>query len=107
MKKIGYFLMAFVLLAAAVSPAAAQTQIIYNSIPKTVPGNVASEGPEAYAFAELGDGLGLNPGGGTFGQVSLVMSSWACQSGNWYSSNCVTAPGSPFAQPITISLYSV
>src|SRR5437763_1963845 len=39
--------------------AAAQTQVVYNSIPKPLPGNVGSEGPEAYAFTEIGDGLGL------------------------------------------------
>jgi hypothetical protein len=39
--------------------ASAQTQTGYNSIPKPLPGNVASEGPEAYAFRELGDGFTL------------------------------------------------
>jgi hypothetical protein len=35
---------------------AAGPQTVYNSIPKSLPGNVGSEGPEAYAFSELGDG---------------------------------------------------
>jgi hypothetical protein len=88
--------------------AQAQTQTVYNSIPKPLPGNVASEGPEAYAFSELGDGFTLSGAtGGTLGQVTVVMSSWACQSGNWTASNCVTTPGATFSLPITITVYDV
>jgi hypothetical protein len=87
--------------------ASAQTQIVYNSIPKPLPGNVSSEGPEAYAFSELGDGFTLqNATGGTLGQVTVVMSSWACQTGNWTASNCVTASGATFSQPITVNVYA-
>jgi hypothetical protein len=39
-------------------------KIIYSSIPKKLPGNVASVGPEAYAFKEVGDGLVFTPGAG-------------------------------------------
>jgi uncharacterized membrane protein len=78
--------------------ALSQTQTVYNSIPKPLPANVASEGPEAYAFSELGDGLALTANTGTLGQVTVIMSSWACQSGNWYSGNCVTTPGATFSQ---------
>ncbi len=86
---------------------AAQSRIVYDSIPSPLPGNVASEGPEAYAFAELGDGVALTTNSGTLQQIRFVMSSWACQSGNWYSGNCVTTPGADFSQPLTISVYSV
>src|SRR5579872_3790465 len=83
-----------------------QTTVVYNSIPKPLPGNVASEGPEAYAFAELGDGLGLaGAAGGTLSQVTVVLSSWGCQTGNWYSGTCTTAPGATFSQPITVKVY--
>jgi hypothetical protein len=79
---------------------------VYNSISKPLPGNVASEGPEAYAFSELGDGLSLStPSGSILGQVSVVLSSWACQSGSWTTSDCVTTPGATFTQPITVNVY--
>lgn len=84
---------------------AAQTQTVYNSIPKPLPGNVASEGPEAYGFAELGDGFTLTTTTGTLGQVTVIMSSWACQTGN-VTAGCVTANGATFSQPITVNLYS-
>ncbi len=99
----------FIGLLLMVTSASAQTVTVYNSIPKPLPGNVASEGPEAYAFAELGDGLGLlASGGGTFGQITVVMSSWPCETGNWTGLPlCTTTPGATFVQPITVKLYSV
>lgn len=93
----------------AATMAAAQTQTVYNSIPSPLPGNVASEGPEAYAFSEIGDGLALqnvNPTG-TFGKLTVILSSYACQSGHWDDGTCVTAPGATFSQPITVDLYSL
>jgi hypothetical protein len=35
------------------------------------------------------------------------MSSWGCQSGHWYSGDCVTAPGATFSHPITLKIYNV
>lgn len=87
---------------------AAPTETVYNSIPKPLPGNVASEGPEAYAFSELGDGLNLvaEPEGSTLSHVTVILSSWGCESGHWYSGDCVTTPDATFTQPITVNLYS-
>jgi hypothetical protein len=86
----------------------AQTVIVYNSIPSPIPPNVASEGPEAYAFSELGDGMALaGPSGRTLQKVTVVMSSWACTSGNWYTATCVTTPGATYTLPITLNVYSV
>src|SRR5437660_12811787 len=84
----------------------AQTVTVYNSVPKPLPGNVVSEGFECCAVQEFGDGLNLVATGGTIGQVTMVLSSWACQTGNWVS-GCVTAPGSTFAQLLTFNLYGV
>jgi hypothetical protein len=83
--------------------------VLYNTIPFPIPGNVASEGPEAYAFVQLGDGLSLaGPTGLTLDQVSVVMSSWACTSGNWYTQGtCVTTRGATYTLPITLNIYSV
>jgi hypothetical protein len=79
---------------------------VYNSIPKPLPGNVFSEGPEAYAFAELGDAVALTVNTGTVARVTVILSSLACQRGNW-TSGCVTHPGATFSQPLTVNLYSV
>jgi hypothetical protein len=79
---------------------------IYNTVPSSLPGNVASEGPEAYAFAELGDGIGFFASTGTIGKITVVMSSWACQSGTWQS-GCVTGKNAAFNQDITFNLYAV
>jgi hypothetical protein len=85
-----------------------QAQVQYNSIPNPLPTNVASEGPEAYGFAELGDGLILTgPAGQLLKSVQVTMSDWACQSGQWNLHNCVTTPGATFKQDITIKVYSV
>ena len=85
-----------------------QAVIVYNSIPNPIPPNVASEGPEAYAFSQIGDGLALaGATGGKLDTVTVVMSSWACQTGNWYSATCATTPGATYPMPITLNVYSV
>lgn len=88
--------------ASAVPPA-------YNSIPNPLPDNVASEGPEAYAFVELGDGVNLALTGthNHLTSVTVVMSSWACQNGNWYTAGtCSTSSGATYTLPITLNIYS-
>jgi hypothetical protein len=94
-------------LAPAPDAFAAGPQTVYNSIPKSIPGNVGSEGPEAYSFRELGDGLNLvaEPASSTLSQVTVVLSSWACQNGHWYTGDCVTTAGATFTQPITVNVY--
>jgi hypothetical protein len=83
--------------------------VIYSSIVRRLPGNVASVGPEAYAYKEFGDGLVFTPGAdGKFDDVRVVLSSWGCTSGRWYTLNCVTSPkGKTFKQSITLNIYSV
>jgi hypothetical protein len=97
-------------LSGATAPASAAEAVIFNSIPSPLPGNVASEGPEAYAFREMGDGIVFPSGtGGSLTKVSVIMSSWACTSGNWYTSGtCITQPkDAKFTQPITMNIYTV
>jgi hypothetical protein len=83
--------------------------IMYNSIPNPIPANVTSVGFEAVALSQLGDGLMLSgPAGRTLDKVSVVMSSWACTSGNWFTTgSCVTTPGATYTIPITVNIYSV
>lgn len=106
------FLVATVLLGLFFTANTAEAAIAYNSIPATAsaPDNVASEGPEAYAFVQLGDGLNLvlTPPHNRLTSVTVVMSSWACQNGNWYTAGtCVTTPGAAYTMPITLNIYSV
>src|ERR1700722_19297184 len=90
-------------LASAVAPAFADPTI-FNSIPTPLPGNVASEGPEAYGFAQIGDGIVFPTGtGGALTKIAVVLSSWACTSGNWFGAGtCVTPAHATFNQPITM-----
>ena len=86
----------------------AQETTLYNSIPKVLPGNVKSEGLEANAIAEFGDGVNLTgQPGSALHQVTIVLSSWACQNGGVYAGTCVTKPGAAFNQVVTMNIYSV
>jgi hypothetical protein len=87
--------------------AQAGDKVVYNSVPNPLPPNVASAGPEANAFSELGDAVQLTVNSGTLKEVTFVMSSWACQSGSWNGGNCVTKGDAKFKQPLTINVYSV
>ncbi|MBV8053946.1 MAG: hypothetical protein JO071_01760 [Deltaproteobacteria bacterium] len=84
--------------------------VIFNSIPSPLPGNVDSEGPEAYSFHELGDGIAFPTGtGGVLTTIKVVLASWECVSGNWYTAGtCLTnPPHATFSQPITMNIYQV
>ncbi|HCC41848.1 TPA: hypothetical protein DEP93_00025 [candidate division WWE3 bacterium] len=90
------------------SPVFASSTVIYNNgLTEPLPGNVGSEGPEAYAFNELGGQVQfigterLNP------TVTVMMSSWACESGHWNTGDCVTTPGLTYSMPITLNVYDV
>jgi len=88
-------------------------RVVFSSIPAPLPGNVDSEGPEAYAFREIGDAIGFPSGtGGVLTSVKVVLSSWACTSGHWFNAapgqgSCVTTPRATFSQPITMNIYAV
>jgi len=36
----------------------------------------------------------------------VTLSSWGCQTGNWFSNNCVSTPGAKFTIPITLNIYN-
>jgi hypothetical protein len=109
------FIAFFSLLVAAQRPVSAaerqHNEVIFNSIPSPLPGNVDSQGPEAFAFRELGDGIGFPQGtGGILTTIEVIMSSWACVSGHWNDvpSPCVTKPrGKKFPEQITMNVYTV
>jgi len=81
---------------------------VYDNIPNPLPGNLPSIGYEATSASEFGDRVQFSTGtGGSLVTVTQTMSSWGCQSGNWFSNNCVTTPGATFSHPITLNIYNV
>ncbi len=79
---------------------------LYDSTIAPLPGSLPSYGPEAYAFNEIGNEVNLASSSQPLNNVVVTMESWACQSGNWYSDNCVTTPGATFPVPVTLTLYN-
>src|SRR4051794_20636349 len=78
--------------------AAGAHPIVYNSIPVNLPGNVPSQPFQAQQTSEYGDAVSFAAGPtDQLKQVTVVMSSWACQSGTWNGGDCVTTPGAKFA----------
>jgi len=88
------------------TPSAVYDSIKVNTHGKTS-SHIASEGFECCSTKEFGDGLVFTTSGGRLNTVSVVMQSWGCQNGNWYSDNCLTTPGSNFEEPITANVYAV
>src|ERR1043166_51613 len=88
--------------------ASAQGVPIYNNIPNPLPGNLPSVGYEASFSSEFGDRVTFAPSTGR-GVTTVVqtMSSWGCESGHWYSFDCVTTPGATFSHSGTLNLYNV
>jgi len=85
------------------------SRIAYSSLAiNPTPANLPSEGPEAYAFAQMGNEVNVaaSYNGRSINTVALELSSWACQSGSWVAGTCVSAAGSTFLQPITLNIYN-
>lgn len=94
---------------AAADPSASSggsAQSGYNAIPSKVSGNVPSEGFEAGADSEFGDEVALGGPQRGLRSMSVLFSSWGCESGNWYSNNCQTTPGATFDVPVTYNVYA-
>jgi hypothetical protein len=93
-------------LSATGAGAAGGGKVAYNSIPKNLPGNVPSQPFQAQQVNEFGDSVLLERAGGKAKSVDVVMSSWACESGAWYTLNCASSKNATFRHPITLSLYA-
>lgn len=78
---------------------------VYNAIPGKVTGNVPSTGFEATQTTEFGDQVGLGGTARTLQSMSVVFSSWGCESGAWNTADCVTTPGATFPVPLTFTIY--
>lgn len=103
-KKTGILI--FTLLLAMFGATQALGQVIYDSTVSPLPGNLPSVGAEAYAFNEFGDGVTFAGTSRNLLSVTVTLSSWGCQSGHWYSGDCVTTPGATFTVPITFNIYN-
>jgi hypothetical protein len=87
--------------------AASAAEVVYNYLPSPIPGNVVSEAFEATQTAEFGGQIELAGAARKNPKVTVVMSSWACQTGTWNNFNCKTTPGAKFQVPITFKISAV
>ena len=85
----------------------ASSSAIYNNIPNPQPGNVVSLAFEATGTSEFGGQVGFEGAARSNPTVTVLMSSWGCENGNWHSNNCSTTPGKTFSVPITLNVYNV
>jgi hypothetical protein len=101
-------MLASVIMAAALGlPGGALGATVYDDIPSPQPGNVPSIAYEANGIAEFGGQIQLAGTERQHPTVTVLMSSWGCQSGHWTSNDCVTTPGATFSHLITLNLYNV
>ncbi len=80
---------------------------IFDNTPAVVPSNLASYGPEAYAFNEWGGGVTFAGTARNLATSTVTMSSFTCQTGGWSTGDCVSALGSTYNVPITFNVYNV
>ena len=81
--------------------------VIFDNTAAELPGNLPSYGPEAYAYNEWGPGGTFAGTARNLATATVTLSSWACQSGAWYSNDCLTTPGATFSVPIRFNVYNV
>lgn len=106
-KVLGMVAVVFGFVLFAVSIVNAASSVIYSSIPDPIPGNVPSLGFEATSTSEFGGQVQFAGTDRYNPTVTVLMSSWACQSGHWTSGDCVTTPGETYSHPITLNIYNV
>ncbi len=92
-------------MSAALAVPSALAGTIYDNLPSPRPGNLTSLGFEANATSELGGQVELAGPQRARPAVTLMMSTWACETG--HGATCATSPGARFTQPLTLNLYAV
>jgi len=78
---------------------------VYDSTIAPQPGNTPSFSFGGTGATELGNQVTPVVSSSPLSTVVVDMSSWACQTGNWYG-GCVTTPGSFYQVPITLNIYN-
>ena len=91
----------------AASPAAAAPAVVYDSIVDDQPASYPSLGFQAQATWEFGDYVVLGGSNRAITDVTISLTSWACETGQWNLGDCETTPGSTFTHPVTMNLYDV
>lgn len=91
----------------AATPAVAATAVVYDSIPEAQPASYPSLGFQAQATWEFGDYVVLEGPNRAITDITVSLTSWACETGEWNLGNCVTTPGSTFTHPVTMNVYDV
>jgi len=91
--------------AAATAAATAGAAVIYSNIPSPLPGNLVSQSFEATQTSEFGGAVTFAGTARANPTVTVVMSSWGCQTGHWTKDDCLTTPGTTFTEPITLNIY--
>jgi hypothetical protein len=101
--------MAVALLAAgalvAIAAGAASAEVIYNNVPSPLPGNFASIGFAATSSTQFGGEVEVVGAARKNPTVTVVMSSWACQSGSWSAHTCSSPTNKTFKVPVTVKIY--
>lgn len=103
-KSIRAIMLALSVLLAGVTPSFAD--VIYDSTVTPLPGNLPSEGMEAFGLREFGDGITFAGTARKLVNVKVTLSSFACQSGKWSTGDCATTPGATFSLPVTFNIYN-
>jgi hypothetical protein len=97
-----------VMAVAAIGAGTAGAEVVYNNVPAPLPGNFASIGLAATSSTEFGGEIELAGTARSKPTVTVVMSSWACETGGVYEGTCKTAkPTKGFKVPVTIRVYNV
>ncbi len=91
----------------AVAADAASAETVYDNVPATLPGNFASLGLAATSTTEFGGEIELAGTARKAPSITVVMSSWSCQSGSWNGGGCLTPkPNKTFKVPLTVKVYA-
>jgi hypothetical protein len=90
----------------AVGAGTASATVIYNNVPKPMPGNLVSQAFEATQTSEFGGQVEFAGTARKSPTVVVAMSSWACQNLQGGAS-CVTPKRASFVWPITLNVYEV
>jgi hypothetical protein len=93
---------------AAVMAGGASAETVYDNVPAALPGNFASIGLAATSSSEFGGEIKLAGTARKQPTITVVMSSWACQTGNWSEpKTCLTPkPQKTFKIPLTVKVYA-
>jgi hypothetical protein len=86
---------------------AAPAETVYSNLANPMPGNYASIGFAATSTSEYGGEIELAGTQRKNPIVTVAMSAWACEYGNWETNTCATPNKKKFKWPLTVNIYAV